>query len=140
MPSHSKLYSFPLRLHKELDRLFEEIIHRPWGLRTELLEWRPAVDLYETPEAFILDADLPGVRREDVKVEVEGNKLLLQGRRSSDRSYRNGRFCCQERSFGDFFREVPLPESVDKDRIKADFSAGVLRVILPKLAKTGSSL
>ena len=135
MPAHDKFYSFPLRLHKELDRLFDEIIHRPWGIRGELLEWSPAVDLYETPEAFILEADLPGAKASDVKVEVEGDKLLLHGQRSAERSHRDGRFYCQERSFGDFLRHLTLPESVNKDEIKAEFSDGVLRVILPKLKK-----
>jgi HSP20 family protein len=138
MARQDRVYSFPLRLPKELDRLFDEIIHRPWGISGELLEWNPCVDLYETPEAFILEADLPGVKGQDVKVEVEGNKLILHGRRSSERSHRDGRFYCQERSFGDFSRQIALPESEDKDQIKAEFSDGVLRVILPKLKRRGS--
>jgi HSP20 family protein len=124
-----------MRLPKELDRLFDEIIHRPWGIPGALAGWNPSIDLWETPDGFILEADLPGVKAADVKVEVEGSDLMLQGRRSSEKSYGDGRFCCRERSFGDFSRRMALPESVDKDRIKAEFSEGVLRVFVPKLKR-----
>jgi HSP20 family protein len=140
MARHDKFFSLPLRLPKELDRLFDKLIHRPWGVSGELLGWNPSVDLYETPEAFILEADLPGVKAEDVKANVEGNSLILSGRRASERSRRDGRFYCQERSFGAFSRQMALPESVDKEKIKAEFNDGVLRVILPKLKpRTGES-
>ncbi len=131
------MISFPLRLPQELDRLFDEIIHRPWGIAGELREWNPSIDLYETSEAFILEADLPGVNGNDVRVEVEGYNLILYGSRSFKRNHSAGRFYYQERCCGDFVRRMTLPESVDKDKIHAEFSDGVLRVILPKLKREG---
>ena len=133
MPKQDKPVAFPLRISHEVERLFDEIIHRPWGFARELAGWNPSVDLYETPDAFILEADLPGVRGEDVKVEVEGNDLILQGRRALKRTGSDGKFFYQERSFGDFARRMALPESVDKDKISAEFRDGVLRVTLPKI-------
>lgn len=133
MPGRDNLYAFALRLPKELDRLFDELIHRPWGVRDQLPEWSPSVDLYETQEAFIVEADLPGMKGDDVKVEVKENSFILHGRRSSDRSGSDGRFYCQERSFGGFSRQMTLPEPVDENKVKVEFSDGVLRVILPKL-------
>lgn len=135
MARKDKWISFPIRHSREVDRFIDEIIHSPLELPAGLREWNPLVDLYETPEAFILEADLPGVRGEDVKVEVEGNDLILQGRRLVRRIRTGGRFHCQERSFGEFQRRMELPESVDKDKIEAEFSDGVLRVILPKIKK-----
>lgn len=135
MTEHDKFFSLPLRLPKELDRLFDELIHRPWGVKDELLEWNPSVDVYETEEAFIVEADLPGMKREDVKVEVKEDSFILRGRRSSEQRRSNERFYCQERSFGGFSRQMALPEPVDKNKIKAEFSDGVLRVILPKLKR-----
>jgi HSP20 family protein len=115
-----------------VDRLFDEIIHRPWGFTRGVQGWNPSIDLYETPEAFVLEADLPGVKKQDVKVEVEGNDLILQGERSSERSHSSDRFYCQERHSGRFVRRMTLPESVKKEEIRAEFSEGVLQVILPK--------
>ena len=73
------LVSFPMRLSQEVERLFDEMIHRPWGFCREIRGWNPSVDLYETPEAFILEADLPGVNLEDVTVEMEDDVLVTTG-------------------------------------------------------------
>ncbi|HWO43004.1 MAG TPA: Hsp20/alpha crystallin family protein [Candidatus Eisenbacteria bacterium] len=122
---------FP-KLSEEVDRLFDEIIHRPWGVNRQLAEWNPSIDLYETPEAFILEVDLPGVKKEGVKVEVEGRDLILRGERSFERTQSSERFHYQERHSGSFMRRMTLPQSVDKEKIEAEFRDGVLRVILTK--------
>ncbi|HSF56608.1 MAG TPA: hypothetical protein VLD83_00915 [Candidatus Binatia bacterium] len=69
---------FPMRLSHEVERMFDEMIHRPWGFCRDARGWNPSVDLYESPEAFILEADLPGVKADDVKVEVEGFSTILK--------------------------------------------------------------
>lgn len=137
MPKHDKTVTFPLRISNEVERLFDEIIHRPWGFTRELQGWNPSIDLYEKVDAFMLEADLPGVKGEDVTVELEGNELILEGRRSEEHTHNDGRFYRQERSFGEFVRRVELPESVDKDKITAEFHDGVLRVTLPKMKEKG---
>lgn len=124
--------SFPLRLSHEVERLFDEMIHRPWGFCRDVRGWNPSVDLYETAEAFIVEADLPGVKQEDVKVEMQNSDLLLQGWRSLEKSRSDGRFHTMERSSGEFFRRITLPDSVETDAIKAEFKDGVLRLTLPK--------
>jgi HSP20 family protein len=129
----SEPMSFPIHLSREVERLFDEIIHRPWGFCREIRGWNPSVDLYETAEAFILEADLPGVKAEDVEVEIENSELVLQGRRSLEQQQTLGQFHTMERSSGHFIRRMKLPESVDKDAIKAEFKDGVLRMILPKM-------
>jgi HSP20 family protein len=96
------------------------------------------VDLYETAEAFVLEADLPGVKGEDVKVEVRNDDLILQGRRTLEQSHGDGKFHTMERCSGNFIRRMKLPESIDKETIQAEFKDGVLRVILPKMKKRGA--
>jgi HSP20 family protein len=91
--------------------------------------------LYETSDAFVLEADLPGVKEEDVTVNVENGDLVLQGWRSLEKSHSDGRFHTMERSSGHFTRQMKLPESVDTNAIQAEFRDGVLRVILPKTKK-----
>lgn len=129
------LISFPMHLSREVERLFDEIIHRPWGSCREIRGWNPSVDLYETADAFILEADLPGVNPDDVKVVIENSDLILQGWRSLEKKHDDGQFHTMERSSGHFVRHIKLPESVDKNSINAEFREGVLRVIITKAKK-----
>lgn len=129
--------SFPVqRLSQEVDRLFDELIHRPWGCdRTSGEGWSPQLDLYETDAAFILEVDLPGVKKQEVSVAVENGNLILQGRRSFGRSPAEEHFYCRERRAGHFARRLRLPVLVNQDQIHAEFHNGILRVTLPKLAE-----
>lgn len=124
--------SFPIHLPREVERLFDEMIHRPWGVCREIRGWNPSIDVFETVDAFILEADLPGVKPEDVKVEAENGDLVIQGWRTLEQSRRDGQFHTMERSSGNFFRRITLPEKIDKTAIEAQFHDGVLHVILPK--------
>jgi HSP20 family molecular chaperone IbpA len=72
------LVSFPIYVLREMERLFDEMIHRPWGFCREMRGWNPSVDLYEMDDAFVLEADLPGVKLDDVKVEIENSFLLYK--------------------------------------------------------------
>ena len=67
------LISFPMHLPREVERMFDEMIHRPWGSCREMRGWNPSVDLYETADAYILEADLPGVSSDDFRVEIENS-------------------------------------------------------------------
>lgn len=122
--------SFPMHLSREVERLFDEIIHRPWGFCRDVRGWNPSLDLYETADAFSLEADLPGVKADDLQIDIENNFVVLRGWRSLDNN-RDGRFHTMERSSGYFMRRMELPESVDQDA-KVEFCEGVLRVIMPK--------
>jgi HSP20 family protein len=127
------------RLSQEVDRLFDELIHRPWGLgRASVEEWSPQLDLYETAAAFILEADLPGVKKQEVSVTIENGDLVLQGQRSFERVTAEGSFYCRERRAGHFVRRLRLPASVSQAQIRAEFRNGVLRVTLPKLPREKS--
>lgn len=118
---------------QEVDRLFDTMIHRPWGFtRLSVESWNPEVDLYETEAAFILEVDLPGVKEEDVSVSVDKGELVLHGTRSVVRSAAQGNFHYSERRSGSFDRRLRLPASVDQAHIRAEFRNGVLRVTLPK--------
>ncbi len=136
---NSDVISFPMRLPQEVERLFDEMIHRPWGFCREVRGWNPSIDLYETADAFILEADLPGVKPDDVKVEAQNGDLVLRGRRTIEKNQTAGRFHTMERSSGHFVRRIKLPEHVNKAAIQAEFHEGVLRVILPKRKHKGEA-
>ena len=131
------LISFPLHLSREVERLFDEIIHRPWGFCREIRGWNPSIDLYETAQMFIFEADLPGVNPQDVKIEIENSDLVLQGQRSLEQHEPDGQFHTMERYSGRFLRRIKLPDSVNKEGIQAEFKNGVLRVVLPKATQVG---
>lgn len=126
----------PVQLSQEVDRLFDELIHRPWGFgRTTTDLWNPQIDLYEIEAAFILEADLPGVQEQDVSVKIDKGELVLEGRRSFTRTTTQENFHYSERRSGNFVRRLRLPTSVDQSHIRAEFGHGVLRVTLPKLQR-----
>jgi len=131
----NNLFPFPIRVSSEVGRLFDEMIHRPWGFRREIRGWNPSVDLYENGDYFLLEADLPGVKLDDVKVEIENGDLVLRGWRALEKPNTHGRFHTMERSSGHFIRRMKLPELVNKTLIKAEFCDGVLRVTLLKVKK-----
>ena len=127
-----ELMSFPIHVSREVERLFDDLIHRPWGFCREVRGWNPSVDLYENGNCFLLEADLPGVKLEDITVEVENRDLVLRGYRAIVQTRSEGHFREMERSSGHFLRRLKLPESVDASQIKAEFCDGVLRVTIPK--------
>jgi HSP20 family protein len=133
MAKDDSAFSLPVQLGQEVDRLFDELIHRPWGFTRPSVElWSPEVDLYETETAFILEVDLPGIREEDFEVTVDKGELVLRGTRTVVRTATQGNFHYQERRSGGFSRRVRLPASVDQAHIRAEVKQGVLRVTLPK--------
>jgi HSP20 family protein len=136
----NNLVSFPIHVSSEVERLFDEIIHRPWGFCREIRGWNPSIDLYETDDAFVVEADLPGVKPEDVKVDIENGELFLQGWRTLEKTRGRDHFHEMERSSGHFLRRMKLPESVDGTRIKVEFSDGVLRVIICKSREDGTRM
>jgi HSP20 family protein len=92
--------------------------------------WAPAVDVLETEDAYLIFAELPGVRRDDIQLQVRDRRLELSGRRQALGENRN--FLRMERSYGPFRRTFDLGAPVDVDGISAGFEAGVLRVHIPK--------
>lgn len=104
----------------------------PMFVPEETMDWVPAMNLEEEDEEYILTAELPGMSREDVEVEVEENVLTLRGEKKMEREEKEGRWHMSERSWGTFERSLTLPRSVDPDEIEAEFQDGLLTVHLPK--------
>jgi HSP20 family protein len=97
--------------------------------------WAPAVDVIETEDAYLLFAELSGVQREDVQLQVRERRLELSGRRQPPGEHRN--FLRMERSYGPFRRSFDLGAAIDEDGISAGLEQGILRVHVPKLPHTG---
>ena len=95
-------------------------------------QWSPVVDIVETPTAFTLEADLPGLKREDFNLEVIGNTLTIKGERKNPAASENTQYRRSERRYGAFERTFRFAENVDAANVAAKFEDGVLRVTLPK--------
>lgn len=95
-------------------------------------EWSPPVDLEERDNEVILTAELPGMRPEDIDIEIDGNTLTLRGEKKEEQKREEGERYFYERQYGSFVRRLTLPQSVDPDRTRARFENGILRITLPK--------
>jgi HSP20 family protein len=92
----------------------------------------PAIDVHETDGEFVVTADLPAVKKSDVKVQVQDGMLSIEGERHRDKEEKGKRFHKIEREYGRFVRRLVLPTDVDAARVSAEFKDGLLRVLLPK--------
>jgi len=126
----------PFREYEEiqtrLDRLFKER-----GMRQEddtlfTADWVPAVDVQETDREYLIKADLPEVKKEDVKVTVHEGVMTLEGERKLEKEEKGKKFHRIEREYGRFVRRFTLPDGADEARVAADFKDGVLNVRIPK--------
>jgi len=94
--------------------------------------WNPVVDVYDNDDNFVIKAELPGIDKEDIEIDVKDRVLTLKGERSSENEVKEDNYYRRERSFGKFERAFTLPADVDPDKIKADFKDGVLKIDIPK--------
>jgi len=94
--------------------------------------WSPAVDVQETDKEYLIKADLPDVKKEDVKIELLGGMLTIEGERQQEKQEKGKMFHTIEREYGRFFRRFGVPSEVDPNQVQAEFKNGVLQVHLPK--------
>jgi HSP20 family protein len=107
---------------------FGRLVEESWSLAT----WSPACDIYETDNEIVVKAELPEVKREDVKVSIENNVLTIHGERKFSEETKRENYHRLERSYGEFTRNFTLPSFVDTGKINAEFKDGMLRVTMPK--------
>jgi HSP20 family protein len=126
----------PLReleqLQSQLGSIFSRRPLRADGENLAIAEWAPLVDIAEDEKEFTITAELPDVKREDVKITAEDGMLRITGERKFEKEEKNKKFHRIERSFGSFERSFTLPEGIKKDAIAAEYKDGVLKVRVPK--------
>ena len=121
-------------LQDRINRIFDESFSRTAESDDDISmsAWKPSVDIYETDEAIILKAELPGIKKEDVSVEVKDNVLTLKGVRTEEKEIKEKNYYRKERAFGTFSRAFNLQHRIQPDKIKARFKDGVLKIEIPK--------
>ena len=140
MPLHKDPLRELLDLQERMNRLFDETLTRERLEEPSLLHgmWAPLADVVETPEAYMVEIELPGLSREDVVIQAQGDELVVRGERRPAASG-GPVFHRLERRYGPFARGFRFREEVDPDRIKADFSDGLLRLEVPKVRSRSST-
>lgn len=100
-----------------------------------LADWMPSVDISETSDAYLVKGEIPGVKKEDVKITIHDGMLNIQGERKQEKDEQDKKFHRVECSYGSFARSFRVPDDADESAVKADFKDGMLNITLPKSAK-----
>lgn len=120
-------------LQDEVNRLFTTNLSRAFGDEGIARgAWNPSVDIYENKDQIVLEAELPGMRREDFDLSIENNVITLRGERRFEKKEESDNYHRVERSYGSFTRSFTLPQTVTAEGATAEYRNGVLRVTLPK--------
>jgi HSP20 family protein len=131
------------RFAEEMDRLFEDFgMGRSWlaprfgrefGPRGEMGQalWSPQIEVFEREGQLVVRADLPGLNKDDIKVDITDDALTIQGERKQEHEEKREGYYRSEHSYGSFYRSIPLPEGVNAEEAKANFRDGVLEITIP---------
>jgi len=119
-------FSWMREFTREMDRVFRGLTP---SVETEA--WAPAIDIHESNGILSVTAELPGLKKDEVKVEVTDDALIIEGERKREHKEDREGYHRLERSYGRFYRAIPLPEGAKTDQVKAELSDGILKVALP---------
>ena len=120
-----------------LNRIFGQSLARSESGQNMLAvaDWAPSVDISETDSEYLIKGEIPGVKKEDVKVTIQDGMLTIQGERKQEKEEKGKKFHRIERSYGSFVRSFRVPGDADENSVKAEFKDGMLNVTLAKSAK-----
>ncbi len=122
-------------LQGRLSTLFGRAPVRKEGERQEALsvaEWAPLVDITEDPKEYLVKAELPEVKKEEIKISVQNDVLVISGERKYEKEEKDKKYHRIERAYGSFSRSFTIPEDADPEKVSAEFKEGVLHIHLPK--------
>lgn len=124
-----------LTLQDRMNRIFEDSLTKNKLYAESLTSgmWSPTVDIYETEGSIVLKAELPGLKKDDVLIEIKNHNLTIKGERKFEKDIKEENYHRIERSYGSFARTFSLPNSVDADKVAASFKDGVLEITIPKV-------
>jgi HSP20 family protein len=119
-------------VRNEFDRLFDSFFNPSYEEETALSAFNPAVDIVEEDQAYQVHVELPGLTKDDIKLNIKDNYLSISGEKKRESKVEEKNYQRTERIFGSFQRNFRLSDSVDVDKIEAEFKDGVLNVVIPK--------
>ena len=120
-------------VHNRVNRMFNDMLPSTWlDEEMHFSNWHPAVDIYDQDDRVVIKAELPGVDKKDIHVDLKDRVLTLKGERSHENEVKEEKFYRKERVYGKFERAFTLPAGLDPEKINADFKDGVLKIEIPK--------
>jgi HSP20 family protein len=131
----------PFKQIEEMEKRLSTMLGRPLGIRDggkeamTVTEWSPLVDITEDDKEYLIKAELPEVKKEDVKLTVQDDVLSISGERKYEKEEKGKKYHRVERAYGSFLRSFTLPEDADGTKVSAEYKDGVLKVHLPKSEK-----
>ena len=132
-----KLKPTTQNLYDEMNNMIKTVFNHDWTLNHKSeIDYSLQVDINETDKSFIINADIPGLTKKDVKVEIIDKTLVISGERKSESDQNNDIYHYSERPFGVFKRSFKLPKSVNEEKISATFKNGILKIELQKQKDT----
>ncbi|MCX7837704.1 MAG: Hsp20/alpha crystallin family protein [candidate division WOR-3 bacterium] len=119
-------------LEKDIKRTFEEFFGRRRRMPAMAEEFVPLIDMYEKGNDNIVEAEIPGLEKEDLSVSVSENSVTIKGEIKKEKEVKEKDYYLCERSYGSFSRTIELPTEVDSEKAKASYKNGILKITLPK--------
>ena len=126
-------------LLRQMDDMFNEFFDTGTGVGDTSVSFSPTCDVEEQENHYVLSFDLPGVPKDKIDIELQGNRLIVSGERKAEKEKHEGRSHFAERHYGKFQRMLTLPEGINASEIEADYADGVLSVVVPKSQETKPS-
>ena len=134
-----------VRFHADVDRLFDDFLRSPLKIDSWFtpvigagVRWTPTLDISETDKEITVRAEIPGVDKNELDISIADDVLTISGEKKEETEEEDGKFYRTERRFGSFRRSVALPASVNSEKVKAEYEAGVVTVRLPKAEETAT--
>ena len=124
------MFSLRHQMNHLFDDVFKPVVRG--DSRFSMWNWNPTVDIYDNDENIVIKAELPGIDKKDIVIDVKDGVLTLKGERSFDNEVKKEKYYCRERMFGKFERVFRLPADVDPEKISADYKDGILKIDIPK--------
>jgi HSP20 family protein len=123
-----------LNMQREINRMFDSFFRDGLAEESSLVPtlWTPAADIAEQENQYVVKLELPGVTKDDVKIAMQNNVLVIHGEKKQEKTSKGSEYQRVERSYGSFQRSFTLPTTVKTDRIEATFANGILTITLPK--------
>ena len=135
-------FSLMSRFREEMDRLFADfgfgsrgLFSPGFGRDFERSMWSPQTEVFQRGNQLVIHADLPGMSKDDINVDIEDDQIIIRGERREEREQNEQGFYHTERSYGSFSRSIPLPQGIDAEQANASFNNGVLEITMPMPAQ-----
>jgi len=128
----------PFKELEEMERRMEDLFRWPFipsvwrRLPTVGRGWTPPIEMFEKEDKFIVKAELPGMKKEEIDVSIVGDTLTIKGERKAETEVKEENYYCCERCYGSFLRSITLPTAIDIKKVEANYQNGVLELVLPK--------